>query len=156
MTKLRLGILNLEIVLGRYEGIPREERFCKLCGSGLVEDGMHFVLVCNYFINERQSFIPRSYSEHPSEFKCCQLLRCSENSILNNLSKFLFHACKKRDMFCFFSSVAVWYICSRGGDLFSEVGGMKCLCESLKSKRAASASLTAWGPAARLRMVPPS
>ena len=24
MTKLRLGILNLEIVLGRYEGFPRE------------------------------------------------------------------------------------------------------------------------------------
>ena len=43
MTKLRLGILNLEIVLGRYEGIPREERFRKLCDSGLVEDEMHFV-----------------------------------------------------------------------------------------------------------------
>ena len=54
MTKLRLDILNLEIVLGRYEGIPREERFCKLCNSGLVEDEMYFVLVCNYFINERQ------------------------------------------------------------------------------------------------------
>ena len=59
MTKLRLGILNLEVVLGRYEGIPREERFCKLCDSGLVEHEMHFVLVCNYFMNERQSFIPR-------------------------------------------------------------------------------------------------
>ena len=99
MTKLRLGILNLEVVLGRYEGIPREERFCKLCDSGLVEDEMHFVLVCNYFMNERQSFIPRYYREHPSEFKFCQLLQCSENSILTNLSKFLFHACKKRDMF---------------------------------------------------------
>ena len=34
MTKLRLGILNLKIVLGRYEGIPHEKRFCKLCDSG--------------------------------------------------------------------------------------------------------------------------
>ena len=84
MTNLRLGLLNLEIVLSRYEGIPCEERFCKLCDSGLVEDEMHFVLVCNYFINERQSFIPRYYREHPSEFKFCQLLQCSENSSLNN------------------------------------------------------------------------
>ena len=50
MTNLLLGILKLEIVLGRYEGI--EESFCKLCDSGLVEDEMNFVLVCNYFINE--------------------------------------------------------------------------------------------------------
>ena len=93
MTKLRLGLLNLQIVLGRYEGVPREERFCKLCDSGLVEDEMHFVLVCNYFINERQTFIPRYYREHPSEFKFCQLLQCSENLILIiNLRKFLFHA----------------------------------------------------------------
>ena len=105
MTKLRLGISNFEVVLGRYEGIPREERFCKLCDSGLVEDEMHFVLVCNYFINERQSFIHRYNREHPSEFNFCQLLQCTENSILNNLSKFLFHTCKKREMF--FSSVDV-------------------------------------------------
>ena len=38
MTKLRFGILNLEVVLGRYEEISGEERFCKLCDSGLVED----------------------------------------------------------------------------------------------------------------------
>ena len=53
MTKsARLGILNLEIVLGRYESISCEEFFCTLCDSGLVEDEMHFVLVCNYFINK--------------------------------------------------------------------------------------------------------
>ena len=69
LTKLRLGILNLEIVLGRYEGIPREERFCKLCVSGVAEADMHFVLVCNYFINERQSFIPRYFRKHPFEIK---------------------------------------------------------------------------------------
>ena len=105
MTKLRLGLLNLQIVLGRYEGVPREEHVCKLCDSGLIEDEMHFVLVCSYFINERQTFIPRHYLEHPPEFKFCQLLECSKNSILINLSKFLFHACKRREMF--FSSVDV-------------------------------------------------
>ena len=71
MTKVRLGISNLEIVLGTYEGIPREERFCKLCYSGLVHDEMHFVLVCNYLFIKHQYFIPRFYHEHPSEFKSC-------------------------------------------------------------------------------------
>ena len=49
MTKLRLGILNLEVVLGRYEGIPREERFCKLCDSGLVEDENAFCFSVQLF-----------------------------------------------------------------------------------------------------------
>ena len=56
MTKLRLGILNLEMVLGRYEVFHVKNVSCKLCDSGLLEDEMHFVLVCNYFMNERQSF----------------------------------------------------------------------------------------------------
>ena len=49
MTKLRLGILNLEIVLGRYEGITREECFCKLSDSGLVEDEMLFCFSVQLF-----------------------------------------------------------------------------------------------------------
>ena len=40
---------------------------------------------------------------------------------------------------------------SRGGYCFSRGGGVNCLCESLKSKRAALSSFTAWVPAARSR-----
>ena len=59
LIKLRLGILNLEIVLEKFIGIPREKPFCKLCNSDLVEDEMHLVLVCNYSLNQRQSLILR-------------------------------------------------------------------------------------------------
>ena len=45
MANLRLGILNLEIILGRYyDGIPLFEYFCKLCCSGLVQDKYAFCL----------------------------------------------------------------------------------------------------------------
>ena len=113
MTKLGLGILNLEIlvVLGRYEGIPREERLCKLCDSGLVEDEMHFVLVCNYFINERQSFIPRYYREHPSEFKLCQLLQCSKKFNFEKIGVHFYFMLVKREI-CFFVSSSYDIICS--------------------------------------------
>ena len=103
VTKLRLG-LNLEIFHIRYEGrpIPPEERFCKVCDSGSVDDEMHFVvLVCNHFVDERQYFIQRYFREHPSELKFCQLLQSSENVTLKNLSK-----CKKR----FFSSVDILFV----------------------------------------------
>ena len=71
---------------------------------------MHFVLVGNCFINERQSFITRYYRDHPSEYKSCQLLQCFENSILNNLSKFLFHACiKERYVFVLFCFVSLFF-----------------------------------------------
>ena len=75
ITKLRLGILNLEIVLSRYVGIPREERFCKVCDSDLVEDEMHFVLLRKYLQTNVNmvNFIPRYYREHLSEFEFCQL-----------------------------------------------------------------------------------
>ena len=44
----------------------------------LVENEIQFVLVCNYFIYERQSCISRYYREHPSELNfvnCCSVLK---------------------------------------------------------------------------------
>jgi hypothetical protein len=99
LSKLRIGMLNLEINLGRYEGVPREERLCKVCNSGLIEDEFHFVLVCNYYVPERQRLIPQYCCLYPSISKFNQLMQSSNKYILNNLGKFLLLACKKRDMF---------------------------------------------------------
>ena len=59
-SKLRLGVLDLEIEVGRRGvGVPREERFCKLCNCGQVEDEAHFLFTCRSTEQNRQtSFIP--------------------------------------------------------------------------------------------------
>ena len=41
MTKLRGGTAGFEIETGRWKGVARKERVCKLCDSGEVEDVGH-------------------------------------------------------------------------------------------------------------------
>jgi hypothetical protein len=42
----RISNRKLQIERGRYENIPREERICKLCDSGEVENEFHFAITC--------------------------------------------------------------------------------------------------------------
>ena len=46
LCQLRIGILCLEIELGRYVRLKINERICKLCKKKDVEDEIHFVCVC--------------------------------------------------------------------------------------------------------------
>ena len=46
LTKLRLGVLELEIETGRWTNTDRNDRICKLCTLNLVEDEYHFTLIC--------------------------------------------------------------------------------------------------------------
>ena len=47
LSKLRLGVLPLEIEIGRRTGVARENRLCKLCNTNKVEDEIHFIFECN-------------------------------------------------------------------------------------------------------------
>ena len=54
MAKLRGGTAELGIEIGRWHGLRREDRVCKECGSGEVEDTEHFVMRCAYVVKERK------------------------------------------------------------------------------------------------------
>jgi len=56
MAQLRCGVLPLEIETGRYKRLDVDERKCKICNSGQVEDESHFILQCSEFSTERHSF----------------------------------------------------------------------------------------------------
>ena len=45
LAKLRLGILPINVELGRHTGIPRDERYCIFCKDN-VEDEVHVMLYC--------------------------------------------------------------------------------------------------------------
>ena len=47
IAKLRLGIFPINIELGRYRGIPQDERLCPICLSGEIEDEFHILLHCD-------------------------------------------------------------------------------------------------------------
>ena len=44
----------LGIEIGRWHGLRREDRVCKECGNGEVEDTEHFVMRCAYVVKERK------------------------------------------------------------------------------------------------------
>ena len=46
LTKLRGGTAELRVETGRWSGLQREERICKQCTLGEMEDEVHFVLRC--------------------------------------------------------------------------------------------------------------
>ena len=54
MAKLRGGRAELGIEVGRWHGLRREDRVCKECGSGEVEDTEHCVMRCAYVVKERK------------------------------------------------------------------------------------------------------
>ena len=45
-SKLRLGVLKLEIEAGRKNGLDRSERKCKICKSDQLKNEAHFLFVC--------------------------------------------------------------------------------------------------------------
>ena len=51
ISQIRCGILPLQIQLGRYQGLPRHERICKLCNND-VEDEIHFLFNCSKLQNQ--------------------------------------------------------------------------------------------------------
>ena len=46
VSQLKFGILPLKIETDRYQGIPTENRLCKICDLQVPEDELHFLFDC--------------------------------------------------------------------------------------------------------------
>ena len=46
ISQIRLGILPLEIEVGRFRGVSPEDRLCQNCNMGVVESEVHFICEC--------------------------------------------------------------------------------------------------------------
>ena len=54
LVELRAGSLNLAVEMGRRRGVRLEDRVCRWCKSGEVEDEEHFLLKCVKWEEERE------------------------------------------------------------------------------------------------------
>lgn len=63
LTKFRLSDHNLEIKLGCYKNIPRNQRHCKFCKT--LDDEFHFFFDCKVTDNIRPSFIDFMKTKYP-------------------------------------------------------------------------------------------
>ena len=53
ITKLRLSSHRLEIEVGRWKKLTREERICRSCELGKVENETHFLFECSRYMQKR-------------------------------------------------------------------------------------------------------
>ena len=51
--KFRLGILPLHIETGRYTNTPIDQRICKICDFGEIENEYHFIMTCPEYESAR-------------------------------------------------------------------------------------------------------
>ena len=56
LAQYRCGILPLEVETGRWINKPVEERTCKICKDGSVEDENHVTFYCTAYVKLRQAF----------------------------------------------------------------------------------------------------
>jgi len=95
-SKLRISAHPLQVEVGRYvrPKIPRNERICKLCGTGSVEDEVHFLANCPAYSCERlvlYTFISDSckHFSSMSDINKCIYMLTAEN-IATEISKYCF------------------------------------------------------------------
>jgi hypothetical protein len=92
LARLRAGVLPLEIETGRWRSIPPEERFCKFCRNGEVEDENHFLFSCQIYTPERTHFFNNMERKIvsfnlKSEVEKLQILMSQEN--VNAFARFV-------------------------------------------------------------------
>jgi len=56
-ARFRLSSHHLEIEVGRFQGIDRDQRLCRCCNMNVVESEYHFLLCCDNYRHLRLKFI---------------------------------------------------------------------------------------------------
>ena len=106
ICRLRISCHKLFIETGRYlpkkDRLKAEERICKYCNLGEVEDELHFLLRCNLYSNERSDLISKmsnlynNFSELSDVIKFNILINNENNEIIRALGYYITTCFKKR------------------------------------------------------------
>ena len=97
LSRFRLSSHSLMIEIGRYNGTPREDRLCTFCNMRKKEDEYHFLLVCPYYTELRRRYFKKYFCSWTTLTKFDHLMSATSKKTLNNLSKFVYFAFKKRN-----------------------------------------------------------
>ena len=66
MAQFRLGILPLEIEVGRFRDIPLCNRICRMCNANVVEDEIHFLCECVSYAEHRSVLFANAIETNPN------------------------------------------------------------------------------------------
>lgn len=79
---------RLPVEVGRWRGIPLQERYCAYC-SNVIGDEFHFLLVCQHFQQHRSKYLQRYYYKNPNIIKFEELMNIVAPKKLKKLCMFI-------------------------------------------------------------------
>ena len=88
-SRLRIACTSLEVEKGRREGIPKEDRLCKLCSEQniiKVEDEYHVLLECPTYSDARDIYLG---PVDVTMYSFCSLMNTKDRTTLINLGNFV-------------------------------------------------------------------
>ena len=97
LTRFRCSAHRLMIEEGRYRNIIRNERICTRCNLNVVEDEFHFLIVCPFYSELRDSCLDIYYYFLPDINKFTLLISSNDANTIRNVAKFIHLANTKRD-----------------------------------------------------------
>lgn len=68
LAQLRFGILPLHVETGRFVNTKLEDRVCRICSNGSIEDECHFLFECSAYELPRNNWINSIVQVHPDFF----------------------------------------------------------------------------------------
>jgi hypothetical protein len=90
LTCFRMSSHRLEIEVGRFNGIPRQDRLCKLCDQTVPESEYHFMMTCPLYSDLRKIFFKQQ--SWPTKYKFYAMMSSDNKNVIINCAKFIKHA----------------------------------------------------------------
>jgi hypothetical protein len=96
LARFRTSSHRLNIEIGRYNNVPRDQRVCLSCNMNILENEYHFLLVCPKYRELRRKYLKNYYCHWPTLTKFKNLMSSTSNATIISLSKFIYFATKLR------------------------------------------------------------
>ena len=88
LTAFRTRNHRLPVEVGRWSGIPLNERLCWLCKAE-VGDEFHYLLKCTHFKDIRPKYIKPYFTKNPNVLKFNNLMNSTNKEIIRKLTTFI-------------------------------------------------------------------
>ena len=99
LARFRMGMSELRSRSLRYNSpLPNTPVNCPSC-TDMIENEVHFLLVCPLYSDIRHQYIPEKFTRRPSLAKLSILLASANQNLCANVALFVYHAFKARSLF---------------------------------------------------------
>lgn len=95
LSRFRCSAHCLRIELDRGK-LQRDQRICQLCNTNQIENEYHFLLICPFFREFRELYLPYHVYNQPSFSKFINVMKSQNADLLGRLGVYLFHTLKLR------------------------------------------------------------